>query len=147
MSDPNLKSRQYILLLSLEVAGMVLVMWDGLPIYRHLTTNLERIGTVADEAILWTAVVAIQFSYWYRLRHDPPFEFPRQAFLAHILLFLSRLSFVFASSLFAFVVYRHSDAFQFRPSKVLLFAAVLFSVFCFSRHLEAIGNFMMSKRR
>lgn len=143
MSDPNLSARQYIFFFSLEIAGMALVLWDGLPIYRHLFMS-EQIGTVTDEVIMWSAVAAIQFSYWYRLRHNPPFEFPRQVFLAHCLLFVSRLSFVFASSLFAIVVYRHSDALHFTPAKYLLFIAVLFSVFCFSRHLEAIGNLMLN---
>jgi hypothetical protein len=137
---------QYVSGLTLEVAGMALILWDGLPIYRHLMT-LEQVTTTADIAVMWTAVAAIQFSYWYMLRHEAPFRFPRQVFLAHILLFVSRLGFVFASSLFALVVYRYSDAFVAHPSRVLLFVAVLFSVFCFSRHLEAIGALMLKGRQ
>lgn len=144
--DANWKATQYMSCLALEVAGMALILWDGLPIYRHLMT-LEQVTTTTDIAIMWTAVAAIQFSYWYMLRHEAPFRFPRQVFVAHVLLFVSRLSFVFASSLFALVVYRYSDALVFQPSRVLLFVAVLFSVFCFSRHLEAIGALMLKGRR
>ena len=140
--DANWKAAQYMSCLALEVAGMALILWDGLPIYRHLMT-LEQVTTTADIAIMWTAVFAIQFSYWPMLRHEAPFRFPRQVFLAHILLFVSRLSFVFASSLFALVVYRYSDAFVFRPSRLLLFIAVLFSVFCVSRHLEGMGAVLL----
>lgn len=121
---------------------MGLVLWVGLPIYRHLMT-LEQVTTTADQAMMWIAVAAIQFSYWYALRHAAPFRVPRQVFLAHVVLFVSRLSFVFASSLFALVAYRYSDAFVFYPSKVLLFVAVIFSVFCFSRHLDAVGNLLL----
>jgi len=145
-NDVNWRVAQYAACLALEVAGMVLILWDGLPIYRHLMT-LEQVSTTADIAIMWTAVTAIQFSYWYMLRHDAPFRFPRQVFLAHILLFVSRLGFVFASSLFALVVFRYSDALVFQPSRVLLFIAVLFSVFCFSRYLETIGNLMLKDRQ
>jgi hypothetical protein len=104
---------------------------------------LEQVATTSDQATMWCAVLAIQFSYWHALRHEPPFAFPRQVFFAHVLLFASRLSFVFASSLFALVAYRYSDAFELPPGKALLFLAVLFSVFCFSRNLEAIGSRML----
>ena len=122
---------------------MGLVLWIGLPIYRHLMT-LEQVTTTTDQAMMWIAVAAIQFSYWYALRHPAPFRVPKQVFVAHVVLFLSRLSFVFASSLFALVAYRYSDAFVFYPSKVLLFVAVIFSVFCFSRHLDAVGNRLLT---
>ena len=142
MSDPVSRIKQYVLFFSIEVAAMALILWDGLPIYRHLMV-LEQVGTRSDEVIMWTAVGAIQFTYWYLLRHEPPFTFQRRPLLAHIVLFVSRLSFVFASSLFALVAYRYSDALELDPGRVVLFIAVLFSVFCFSRHLEAIGNLML----
>jgi hypothetical protein len=142
MSDPVSRIKQYVLFFSIEVAAMALILWDGLPIYRHLIV-LERVATRTDELIMWTAVGAIQFTYWYLLRHEPPFTFQRRALLAHIVLFVSRLSFVFASSLFALVAYRYSNALEFDPRRIVLFIAILFSVFCFSRHLEAIGNLML----
>jgi hypothetical protein len=142
MSDANIKVTRYLLFFALEVAGMVLILWDGLPIYRHLFV-LERVATAEDRSIMAVAVAAIQVSYWYALRHSPPFEVPRRPFLAHVLLFLSRLSFVFASSMFALVAYRYSSMFSFNPFNVSLFIAVLFSVFCFSRHLETIGLLML----
>lgn len=142
MSDAKTKVTRYLFFFALEVAGMALILWDGLPIYRHLFV-LERVATTEDKAIMWLAVIAIQVSYWHALRHRPPFEFSRRPFLAHVLLFLSRLSFVFASSLFALVAYRYSSIISFNFLNVSLFVAVLFSVFCFTRHLEAIGNLML----
>jgi hypothetical protein len=139
MSDAVYSKKQYVLFFVIEVAAMAVILWDGLPIYRHLMI-LERVTTRADEAILWMAVAAIQFSYWHLLRHESPFAFQRRVFLAHVVLFVSRLSFVFASSLFALVAYRYSNALSFDVTRVVLFIAVLFSVFCFSRHLEAMGN-------
>jgi len=142
MSDPAFRIKQYVLFFLIEVVAMTLILWDGLPIYRHLMI-LEQVGTRTDEVIMWIAVAAIQFTYWYLLRHEPPFALQRRPLLAHVVLFVSRLSFVFASSLFALVAYRYSDALEFNPARVVLFIAVLFSVFCFSRHLEAIGNLML----
>jgi hypothetical protein len=142
MSEPVFTRTQYILFCALELTGMFLILWHGLPIYRRLFA-LEIRGTVADEVILWIGVIAIQVSYWPALRHNPPFNFPRQAFIGLVFVFISRLSFVFASSFFALVIYRHPEAFQFSPRRVLVFFAVLFSVFCFSRHVEAVGNHMI----
>jgi hypothetical protein len=142
MSDAKIKVTRYLLFLALEVAGMALILWDGLPIYRHLFV-LERVATTEDQAIMFVAVTAIQVSYWHTLRHDPPFKFSRRPFLAHVLLFLSRLSFVFASSLFALVAYRYSSMLSFKPLNLSLFITILFSVFCFTRHLETVGNLML----
>ena len=138
----NAKATRYLFFFGLEVAGMGLILWAGLPIYRRLF-DLERIATAEDQGIMLIAVFAIQVSYWHTLRHAPPFEFSRRPFVAHVLLFLSRLSFVFASSLFALVAYRYSGVLSINPLKFLLFIAILFSVFCFSRHLEAIGNLLL----
>ena len=80
MSDPVSRIKQYGLFFSIEVAAMALILWDGVPIYRHLMI-LERIGTRSDEVIMWTAVAAIQFTYWYLLRHEPPFTFQRRPLL------------------------------------------------------------------
>ena len=125
---------------------MALILWDGLPIYQRLF-DLERVATTEDRRILIFAVAAIQISYWHTLRHVPPFEFSQRPFVAHVLLFVSRLSFVFASSLFALVAYRYSSMLSFNPLNVSLLVGILFSVFCFSRHLEAVGNILLKGSR
>jgi hypothetical protein len=141
-STRNTKVTRYLFFLALEVTGMGLILWDGLPIYQRLF-ELERVATAEDRSIMAIAVIAIQVSYWHTLRHRPPFQFSRRPFVAHVLLFVSRLSFVFASSLFALVAYRYSSMLSFNPLNVSLFVAILFSVFCFSRHLEAVGNLLL----
>jgi hypothetical protein len=142
MSEAKIKLTRYLFFCATELAGLALILWDGLPIYRHLFV-LERVATTADQIIMLIAVFVIQVSYWHTLRHDPPLAFSRRPFLAHVLLFLSRLSFVFASSLFALVAYRYSTLLSVDPFKLFLFVAVLFSVFCVSRHFELIGNLML----
>ena len=127
----------YVTLFVAEVVGMVLILWDGIPIFRHLI-KFEQVATERDHILLFIAVVLIQFSYWKCLRHDPPFALPRQPLLAHIVLFASRLVFIFASGFFSFVIYRYSDLFSLSLTRTLLMMTVLFSVFCFTRHLERI---------
>jgi hypothetical protein len=141
LPDPKSKAG-YVSYSALEAAGMLLLLWDGLPIYRHLFV-MERVGTEEDRIIMLFAVIAIQAGFWNTFHHLPPFEIPKHAFLGHVLLFLSRLSFIFASSLFALVFYRAPNLLDFHPLNLLLFVAILFSVFCFTRHLEAIGNLLL----
>lgn len=136
----------YVIFFVVEIAGMIMILWDGIPIFRQLI-KFQQITTGRDEIILLTAVVLIQYTYWKRLRHDPPFDLPQQQLVAHLVLFASRLSFIFASAIFSFAVYRYSDVFELHLIRSILMMAVLFSVFCFTRHLEKIGNLMLTGRR
>ena len=131
----------YVILFVSEFVGMFLILWDGIPIF-HQLVRLQQVTTEHDEILLLIAAALIQFSYWKCLRYDPPFVLPRQQFVAHILLFFSRLSFIFPSAVFSFVVYRSLDLLHLNLTRSLLMMVVLFSVFCFSRHLEKLGNLM-----
>jgi hypothetical protein len=132
----------YVLFCLLELAGLSCIFWDGIPIYRALV-HVEQVATRTDGRIMLVAAGAIQLSYWYCLRHAPPFAIVRNVFFGHVILFVSRLVFVFGSSLFALVAYRYSDVLDFSPRRIFIFVAVLFSLFCISRHLEGIGNQMV----
>ena len=102
----------YAVCFLIEIAGMVLILWDGVPLFRHLI-RFERVGTPVDANIMLIAVVLIQATYWASLRHDPPFDLPRQQFIGHVFLLLSRLIFIFASGVFSLVVYRYPEMFEF----------------------------------
>ena len=135
------RATTYVVCSLIEAAGMALVLWDGVPLFRHLI-RLEQTGTGVDEKIMAVAVVLILTPYWALLRHDPPFDLPRQQFLGHIFLLINRLVFIFASGVFSLVVYRYWDVFDPSFLKATLMMAVLFAVFCFSRHLERLGNLL-----
>lgn len=129
----------YVVSFAAELIAMSLILWDGVPIFRGLI-NFRQGATLRDDIILLSAALAIQITYWRTLRRLPPFALPRWPFLGHIILFLSRLSFIFVSAVFSFVVYRYWDVFKVSPYRFSLMIFVLFSVFCFSRHLEMIGT-------
>jgi hypothetical protein len=131
----------YAIYFLIEIAGIVLIMWDGVPLFRHLI-RFERVATPVDANIMLIAVVLVQATYWAYLRHDPPFGLSRQQFIGHVFLLLSRLIFIFASGVFSLVIYRYPELFDFSFYKSSMLLAVLFSVFCFSRHLERIGNLL-----
>lgn len=122
---------------------MCLIFWDGVPLF-HQLLKFEQSATRIDEAILLIAVILIQFTYWTKLRHKPSFNLKLMPFTAHVILFVSRLNFIFAGAVFSLVVYRNPDMFQFGIVRTGLLATVLFSVFCFTRHLELLGTLMLS---
>jgi hypothetical protein len=131
----------YAICFLIEIAGIVLILWDGVPLFRHLI-RFEQTGVGVDERIMVAAVIFILTPYWALLRHDPPFDLPRQQFLGHIFLLVNRLVFIFASGVFSLVVYRYWDVFNPSFFKTTIMMVVLFAVFCFSRHLERIGNLL-----
>ena|SRR5690349_12711330 len=136
----------YVLCFAIEVAGMVLILWDGVPIFRNIV-QFQQAVTRDDETILLIAVLCIQLTYWKWLRREPPFDLPVLPLAGHVVLFIARLSFIFASSVFSFVVYRASNMFEFTFVRSFLGLMVLFSVFCFMRHVEKVGNMMLSGHR
>lgn len=136
----------YLVCFAVEIAGMVLILWDGVPIFRSLI-RFQQVSSPIDGTILAIGVLCIQLTYWKWLRRNPPFDLPVLPLAGHIVLFVSRLSFIFASSVFSLVVYRASDMFEFTFLRSLLGIMVLFSVFCFSRHIEKLGNLMLSGHR
>lgn len=136
-------SLRYGVSFAAELFAMSLILWDGVPIFRSLV-NFRGGATLRDDAILVFATLIIQFTYWHTLRRAPPFRLPEQPVIGHIILFLSRLSFIFVSAVFSFVVYRYWDIFEVSPYRFSLMIFILFSVFCFSRHLEMIGTLLNS---
>jgi hypothetical protein len=140
------RTAAYIACSMIETAGIALVLWDGIPLFRHLI-RFEQTGTAVDEKIMVIAVVLILAPYWAYLRHDPPFDLPRQQLLGHVFLLVNRLVFIFASGVFSLVVYRYWDVLDPSFFKTSLMMMVLFAVFCFSRHLERIGNLLNSGYR
>jgi hypothetical protein len=136
----------YLVCSLIETVGVALVLWDGIPLFRHLI-RFEQTGTGVDERMMVAAGIFMLLPYWALLRYDPPFDLPQQQFLGHIFLLVNRLVFIFASGVFSLVVYRYWDVFNPSFFKTTLMMVVLFAVFCFSRHLERIGNLLNSGYR
>ena len=64
---------QYLFLLAMQTAGAGIVLVNGVPIYRQLTSDFAN--HQPRPGILWWAVAAvglIQAAYWLRVRLQPP---------------------------------------------------------------------------
>jgi hypothetical protein len=94
-----MKARLYWVLFAVESVCAAAVLYSGVPLYRALLKGPGP-DEPAHEVLLKTAiaVVLMQASYWSRRRVRPA-GLKRRVLLAHLLMFTSRLSFVFAGSL------------------------------------------------
>src|SRR4030088_3349507 len=89
---------------------------------------------------------AMQISFWYRVLYVAvPFRRPN-IFLNHLFLFLGRLSFIFGSTLFSVVAFRHlpelgreTDVFLM-AQRGMIFVGGLFALFCTSLEVERLAQ-------
>jgi len=137
--------RVYLLLLALEVAGAIIILWHGVPIYRDL---LE--GTFVQQTdfsiIIWAIVgiLLIQSPYWIlTLKVFQLLSVPHNIYAGHAVMFLARLNFIFVSGLFSAVVIVRAADLEFEAWRAALLGAVLFSMFCFSIELERFAKLLL----
>ena len=134
--------------LILEVVGAVLLTVNGLPIYRKMlyapNEQIQHYG-----ALFWAmvATMMIQVGYWVRYYGRTPILHLDNALIGHLVLFLSRLSFLFATSAFGYIFITGNIDLEISWMRYLVFTLGLFSLFCFVRELEKLGNAMLSGPR
>lgn len=131
----------YALLLGTETAGAAMLYVRGVPFYRALVIDTAQYAPSGGTQ-LWTlsSMALMQVAYWTRHRARPALPRYRNALLGHLLLFVARLSFVLATSVFSFVFMTRKLAEQMPPVGYALTAAALFSLFCYMLELQRLGN-------
>jgi hypothetical protein len=145
----------YLLLLTVQITGVLFIVWNGLPVFRHLVAHpgeqLPYTPYLNPATIVM--VVAMQAAYWYRLRCVPIPSRRSNAILSHLLLFLGRLTFIFGGSLFAVVFFRHLPEIDQGADTWLMLrrglqlAASLFALFCATLELERLGRAVGSSQQ
>jgi hypothetical protein len=87
-----------------------------------------------------SAVTLMQAGYWIRHRLRPPLPHLRNAFVGHVILFVARMSFVLATSVFGFVFIVRRPELQIPASRYFLVIVALFALFCYTQELEQLGR-------
>src|SRR5256885_2273053 len=88
----------------MQTVGAVVLYWKGPPLYRGLVgdpNSFETRKPILGWALL--AIVLIQVGYWIRYYVRPALPQFVSIVLAHVVLFLSRMSFIVATSVFSLV--------------------------------------------
>lgn len=136
------RSRERAVYASAAVATLLAAgatFWKGREVYRQLYLH-QTTASVSNLIIILISVAVIQAAYWTVLHAPPPFVIRKNHFIAHVILFLSRVSFMLAGALFSIVVLVRLEELSIRPHGLLTFIAVLFTIYCFSRWIERLGN-------
>ena len=129
----------------LEVVGAVLLTANGLPIYRKMLYSpgeqIQHFG-----ALFWAlaATAMIQVGYWVRYFGQTPILHLNNVLIGHLVLFTSRLSFLFAASAFGYIFITGNIDLEISWMRYAVFTLGLFSLFCFVRELEKLGAAMLS---
>jgi hypothetical protein len=77
---------------------------------------------------------------WIQHRLRPPLPHLRNAFVGHVILFVARMSFVLATSVFGFVFIVRRPEFQIPTSRYFILIIGLFALFCYTQELEQLGR-------
>jgi cobalamin biosynthesis protein CobD/CbiB len=130
----------YLFLLAVQTVGAVLFCGQVLPIYRRALANPRTYGS--ETTLLAVAgAVLIQLGYWTSYRLRPVLPLFTNVVLGHVLLFAARLLFVLATSVFSFLFIAKT----MEAEMPILLLLGLFSLFCYVRELERLGNHLLRK--
>lgn len=132
---------RYFFLFAMQTIGAAILFWFAVPLFRQVL--LDPGGHVArPERLIWSlsAIVLMQAGYWIRHRVSPPLPQLRNALVGHIILFVGRMSFVLASSIFGFVFIMRNPEFQLPTFPYVVLIMGLFALFCYTQELERLGR-------
>src|SRR5271165_1736720 len=99
---------------------------------------------LAAVRMLYDTIIQVCYwldQYWFatlRLGYNP--------FLGHLILFLSRLNFIFAPAVFSAVYLVRFNELDISFWGLLILSIVLFSIFCYTLELERIGRALVKRK-
>ena len=132
---------RYFFLFALQTTGTAILLWYAVPLVRQVLLDPGS-HVPRPENLVWSlsAITLMQTGYWIgrRLRQSLPQL--RSTFVGHILLFVARMSFVLATSVFGFVFIVRRPEFQIPTSRYLALVIGLFALFCYTQELEQLGR-------
>jgi hypothetical protein len=82
----------------------------------------------------------IQVCYWLNQRRFAALRVDQNPLLGHLVLFLSRLNFIFGAAMFSAVYLTRFNEVDIALWGFVLLSTVLFSIFCYSVELERLGR-------
>ena len=141
-------SRGYMLLFALECIGAAMIAGIVIPVYR---AALARPGDYSPKAanIAWSiaAMVLMQAGFWLRRRLRPQPPAFHNALLGHVILFIGRMTFVLATSIFGFIFITRRAELQIALPGYLVALVGLFCWFCFTQDLQRLGHNLIGPER
>ena len=132
---------RYLFLFAMQTTGAAILFWYTIPLFRQVL--LDPGGHVARPENLvwsWSAITLMQVGYWMRHRLRPRLPQLRNALVGSIVLFIARMSFVLATSIFGFVFIVRRPELYVPTSRYFVLVIGLFALFCYIQELEQLGR-------
>jgi hypothetical protein len=136
---------RYLFLFAIQTIGAAVLFWYAAPLFRQVL--LDPGSHVArPENLVWSlsAITLMQAGYWIRHRLRPALPQFRNALVGYIVLFVARMSFVLATSVFGFVFIVRRPELQIPMSRYFVVIIALFALFCYTQELEQLGRALIS---
>jgi hypothetical protein len=126
-------SSRYFFLLAMQTIGAAILLWYAVPLFRQVLLDPGS-HVPRTENLVWSllAITSMQAGYWIRQL--------RNALFGYIVLFVARMSFVLATSVFGFVFIVRRPEFQIPTSRYFAVIIGLFALFCYTQELEQLGR-------
>jgi hypothetical protein len=140
---PGAKNVAYWVLFVLESGGMLFILWIALPVYQKLSAGPGgyRPGAPLTFPVLVVSL-AMQLSYWSKRSIRPPVRRGHNTLVGHLLLFLARLSFIFAGANLSLLLFRRIVDTTVSAFGVFVLFFASFAQFCYVRELEALARIL-----
>jgi hypothetical protein len=151
LSAPSQSSRgswRYFALFGIQTIGVAILFWNGVPLYQEVLADPASFEP-RPEPLIWglSSIALMQIGYWIsdRVRPAPPRLANR--LLGHVTLFVGRMSFVLATSVFSFLFIAQKPGFHLPVSRYVIALFGLFSLYCYTRELERLGRALLTRER
>jgi hypothetical protein len=135
------QTSSYFLLFAIQTIGAAILFWYAVALFRQVLldpgSHIPRL-----ENLVWSlsAITLMQAGFWVRRRLRSPLPQLRNALVGYIFLFVARMSFVLATSIFGFVFIVRRPELSVPTSRYFVLIVGLFALFCYTQELEQLGR-------
>ncbi|MGO9701411.1 MAG: hypothetical protein ACLPX7_19350 [Xanthobacteraceae bacterium] len=135
-------------MLAAQTLGTIGLLWNAVPLYRQVLAD-PAAHVAQNENLVWalSSIALMQAGYWISYRVRPPLPHIVNALLGHITLFVARMSFVFAASVFGFLFIAEKPGFHIPASRYVVAVLGMFSLYCYVRELEGLGAALLGREK
>jgi hypothetical protein len=141
-----MKMALYWILLLGQTIGDAKILSHVIPLFRRLVNS--GLDEKPSSKILVSAllgVTIIQVCYWLGQHWFATLRLRHISLFGHLILFISRLNFIFAGAVFSAVYLVRFYQVPISPLGFVWLSAVLFSIFCYTLELERLGRALLER--
>jgi hypothetical protein len=142
-----MKIALYWILFLGQTIGDATILSHLIPIFRRLVTSgLDEKPSTKILVLATLGVIIMQVCYWLDQYWFATLRLAYNPLLGHLILFLSRLNFIFAGAVFSAVYLVRFNELDISFWGLLILSIVLFSIFCYTLELERIGRALVKRK-